>query len=292
VQKAIIDDISPIADGVAALTLVGAGEPLAAWGPGAHIDVTLPNWLTRQYSLCGDPGAEDYRIAVRRERLSRGGSEYVHDHLRPGRELDISLPRNTFPLMPAPEHLFIAGGIGITPILPMMRAAVASGSAATVLHCGSSTPFADELRREHGDRVRFGRPDMAELAADLGPETLVYCCGPEPMLAAAEAAFPADRLHVERFRPRTRTFAPDTAFEAVCARSGRTVPVEADESLLNALRFAGFPVPSGCREGVCGSCELRYLDGEPEHRDEIGAAEGRLYPCVSRSRTDRLTLDL
>ncbi|WP_328590979.1 2Fe-2S iron-sulfur cluster-binding protein [Saccharopolyspora karakumensis] len=112
------------------------------------------------------------------------------------------------------------------------------------------------------------------------------------MLAAAEAAFPADRLHVERFRPRTRTFAPNTAFEAVCARSGRTVPVEADESLLNALRFAGFPVSSGCREGVCGSCELRYLDSEPEHRDEIGAAEGRLYPCVSRSRTDRLTLDL
>ncbi len=218
--------------------------------------------------------------------------ERIGFYLRPGRELDISLPRNTFPLIPASEYLFIAGGIGITPILPMMRAAVASGSAATLVHCGRSTPFADELRREHGERVRFGRPDMAELAAGLGPTTMVYCCGPEPMLAAAEAAFPVDRLHVERFRPRTRTFAPDTAFEAVCARSGRTVAVEADESLLDALRFAGFPVPSGCREGVCGSCELRYLDGEPEHRDEIGAAEGRLYPCVSRSRTDRLTLDL
>ncbi|TWF95686.1 PDR/VanB family oxidoreductase [Saccharopolyspora dendranthemae] len=291
-QKAIIDDISPIADGVAALTLRGTTGPLAPWEPGAHIDVTLPNWLTRQYSLCGEPGSAGYRIAVRRERLSRGGSEYVHDHLRPGKVLDISAPRNTFPLLPAPEYLFVAGGIGITPVLPMLRAAAASGATTTLAFAGRSTPFADELRRAHGERVRFGRPDLPALAAALDPAALVYCCGPEPMLAEAEEVFPADRLHVERFRPRARTFEPDTAFEAVCARSGRTVPVEADESLLDALRFAGLPVAPGCREGVCGSCELRYLDGRPEHRDEIGAAEGRIYPCVSRSLSPRLTLDL
>ncbi|MDI2027824.1 PDR/VanB family oxidoreductase [Saccharopolyspora sp. TS4A08] len=291
-QKALIDDISPIADGVVALTLRGTGGPLAAWEPGAHIDLTLPNWLTRQYSLCGDPDGPDYRIAVRRERLSRGGSEYVHDHLRPGRTVQISLPRNTFPLVEAREHLFVAGGIGITPLLPMLNAAAASGSDVRLVHAGRSLPFAEELRREHGDRVRFERPDLPALAAELGPEAVVYCCGPEPMLAEAEEVFPAERLHVERFRPRTRTFAPNTAFEAVCARSGRTVPVEPGDTLLEALRIAGMPVASGCREGVCGSCELRYLDGEPDHRDEVGAAGGRLYPCVSRSLSDRLVLDL
>ncbi|GAB3690568.1 flavin reductase family protein [Saccharopolyspora tripterygii] len=180
--------------------------------------------------------------------------------------LDISAPRNTFPLLPAHEYLFVAGGIGITPVLPMLRAATASGATTTLAFAGRSTPFADELRRAHGDRVRIGRPDLPALAAALDPAALVYCCGPEPMLAEAEAVFPADRLHVERFRPRTRTFEPDTAFEAVCARSGRTVPVEADESLLDALRFAGLPVAAGCREGVCGSCEVRCLDGRPEHR--------------------------
>lgn len=110
----------------------------------------------------------------------------------------------------------------------------------------------------------------------------MHCCGPESMLAEAEAVFPAGRPHVERFRLRTRTFAPNTAFEAVCARSGKTVPVEAGDSLLDSLRFAGVPVASGCREGVCGSCELRYLDGEPEHRDDIGpprAAPTRACPA-------------
>jgi len=112
------------------------------------------------------------------------------------------------------------------------------------------------------------------------------------MLAEAEAAFPAERLRAERFQPVRRSFGPDTAFEAVCARSGQTVPVPPDESLLDALAHAGHPVPSGCREGVCGSCELTVLDGEPEHRDDIGAPTGRMYACVSRALSARLVLDL
>ncbi|MEV0828405.1 2Fe-2S iron-sulfur cluster-binding protein [Nonomuraea rubra] len=120
----------------------------------------------------------------------------------------------------------------------------------------------------------------------------MYCCGPASLLAACEAVFPAGRLHVERFRPAPRTFAPDTAFDVVCARSGRTVPVPADESLLSALTHAGLPVPAGCREGVCGSCELTVLEGEPEHRDDVGAAPGRMYACVSRSLSSRLVIDL
>ncbi|MFD7708497.1 PDR/VanB family oxidoreductase [Streptomyces sp. NPDC059786] len=301
-QRTVIDRIDRVAEDVVSLVLRGAAGPLAPWEPGAHIDLALPNWLTRQYSLCGDPADRDtYRVAVRYEPLSRGGSEYVHRFLRTGRTLEVSRPRNHFPLVPAPEYLFLAGGIGITPVLPMLRAAAGAGVPATLVYAGRSVaamPFVDELRARHGDRVRVvatgrqPRPDLAALASALGPGALVYCCGPAPMVAAAEAAFPAGRLHTERFQPVTRTFGPSTAFEAVCARSGRTVPVPADESLLDALNHAGYPVPSGCREGVCGSCELTVLDGEPEHRDDIGAPAGRMYACVSRALTPRLVVDL
>lgn len=301
-QTTVVDRIEPAAEDVVSVTLRAATEPLAPWEPGAHIDLRLPNWLTRQYSLCGDPAdREHYRIAVRHDALSRGGSEYIHRFLREGRSLDVSLPRNHFPLLPAPEYLFLAGGIGITPLLPMLRAAVASGVPASLVYVGQSRgtmPFLDELRARHGDRVRVvatrhdGRPDLAALASALGPGALVYCCGPAPMLAAVEEAFPAEQLHAERFRPQVRTFAANTPFTAVCSRSGRTVEVPAGESLLDALNHAGLPVPSGCREGVCGSCELTVLDGEPEHRDDIGAPEGRMYACVSRALSARLVLDL
>ncbi|MEU6132727.1 PDR/VanB family oxidoreductase [Saccharopolyspora sp. NPDC047091] len=301
-QHTILDRVEPIADGVVSLELRGADGPLAPWEPGAHVDLSLPNRLTRQYSLCGDPAdRRRYRIAVRHDPLSRGGSEYVHLFLRAGRTVEVSPPRNNFPLLPAPEYLFLAGGIGITPIAPLLRAALAAGAAARLVYAGRSTtsmPFAAELAAELGDRVRIattdtgGRPDLAALAAELGPEALVYCCGPDAMLTAAEAAFPADRLHLERFRPTTRTFAPDAAFDVRCARSGSSVRVDADESMLDALQHAGHPVPSGCREGVCGSCELVVLAGEPEHRDDIGAAPGRMYPCVSRASSHHLAVDL
>ena len=120
-QKTILERIERVADDVVSLVLRGDEGPLAPWEPGAHIDLALPNWLTRQYSLCGDPAdLSAYRIAVRHDRLSRGGSEYVHLFLRPGRTLEVSLPRNHFPLRPASEYLFLAGGIGITPLLPMI----------------------------------------------------------------------------------------------------------------------------------------------------------------------------
>ncbi|WP_410627481.1 PDR/VanB family oxidoreductase [Amycolatopsis sp. cmx-8-4] len=295
-QKTILDRVERVADDVVSLVLHGDEGPLEPWEPGAHVDLALPNWLTRQYSLCGDPGdLTSYRIAVRHDPLSRGGSEYVHRYLRPGRTLEVSVPRNHFPLAPAPEYLFLAGGIGITPIVPMLRAAVAAGAAATLVYAGRSLatmPFASELLAEYGDRVRLfptaerGRPDFAE----LDPHAEVYCCGPASMLAAAEAVFP--RVHAERFQPTRRVFGPDTAFEVVCTRSGQTIQVPPDESLLDALTHAGRPVPSGCREGVCGSCELTVVDGEPEHRDDIGAPPGRMYACVSRARSPRLVLDV
>lgn len=301
-QRTVLEQVEPVAEGAVSLVLRGAEGPLAPWEPGAHVDLALPNWLTRQYSLCGDPADRDsYRVAVRHDRLSRGGSEYVHLFLRTGRTLDVSLPRNNFPLLPAPEYLFLAGGIGITPIVAMLAAAVEAGASATLVYVGRSVatmPFADELRAVHGERVRVyateehGKPDFAALAAALGPRALVYCCGPKPMLDAAEAAFSAQRLHIERFRPVAKEFAPNEPFEVDCVRSGRIVQVGAEESLLDALNHAGCQVPSGCREGVCGSCEIAVVGGEPEHRDDIGAPAGRMYCCVSRARSSRLAVDL
>ena len=297
-QHTVLDQVTPVADDVVVLDLRATAGPLAAWRPGAHIDLALPNWLTRQYSLCGDPADRGrYRVAVRLDPRSRGGSEYVHRFLPAGHGVDVSLPRNNFPLVAAPEYLFVAGGIGITPIRPMVRAAAAAGARVTVVYVGRSVatmPFADELRTRYRAHVvateRQPRPALAALP--LSRQALVYCCGPAPMLDAAEAAFPAERLHVERFRPAVREFAPNTAFEVVCARSGRTVPVAEDESVLDALNHAGVPVPAGCREGVCGSCRIPVLDGEPEHRDDIGAPSGAMYACVSRARSPRLVVDL
>ncbi|MGW3965460.1 PDR/VanB family oxidoreductase [Amycolatopsis sp. NPDC005003] len=287
-QKTTLERVERVTDDVVSLVLRGDEGPLAPWEPGAHIDLELPNWLTRQYSLCGDPDdLSAYRIAVRHDPLSRGGSEYVHLFLQPGRTLSVSLPRNHFPLLPAAEYLFVAGGIGITPIVPMLRSAVASGAAVTLAYAGR--PFAAELSSRYGERVRLGRPDLVALAGEF-PGAEVYCCGPASMVDAAEAVFP--RVHTERFEPTRRTFAPDTPFEVVCARSGDTIQVPADESLLDALNHAGKPVPSACREGVCGSCEVGVVEGEPEHRDDIGAAAGRMYPCVSRALSSRLVLDV
>ncbi|MFB9835578.1 PDR/VanB family oxidoreductase [Actinoallomurus acaciae] len=301
-QRTVLEQAEPIAEGVVSLILRGAEGPLAPWEPGAHVDLALPNWLIRQYSLCGSPADRDrYRVVVRHDRLSRGGSEYVHLFLRTGRTLDVSRPRNNFPLLPAPEYLFLAGGIGITPIVPMLAAAVAAGASATLVYVGrtvATMPFADELRTGYGDRVRVyateenGRPDLAPLAAELSPRALVYCCGPASMLDAAEAVFSGQRLHLERFRPTVKEFAPDRPFEVHCVRSGQRVQVGAEESVLDALHHAGYPIPSGCREGVCGSCEIAVVDGEPEHRDDIGAPPGRMYCCVSRALSSRLSVDL
>jgi ferredoxin-NADP reductase len=301
-QRTVLERVEPVAEGAVSLVLRGAEGPLAPWEPGAHVDLALPNWVTRQYSLCGNPADRDsYRVTVRHDRLSRGGSEYVHLFLRTGRTLEVSVPRNNFPLLPAPEYLLLAGGIGITPIMPMLSAAVEAGASVTLVYVGRSVatmPFADELRAVHGDRVRVyateehGRPDFAALAATLSPQALVYCCGPTSMLDAAEAAFSAQQLHIEHFRPTAKEFAPNKPFEVHCVRSEQIVQVSAEESMLDALNYAGYQVPSGCREGVCGSCEITVVDGEPEHRDDIGAPPGRVYCCVSRALSSRLAVDL
>lgn len=298
------------ADGVVSVQLQPrSGELLPAWEPGAHIDLVLPTGIQRQYSLCGPVGERSYyRIGVRRERTSRGGSEYVHAFLRPGQRLTVAGLRNTFTLERATSYLFVAGGIGITPILPMIRQAESWGLDWKLVyggHTAASMPFSDELRR-YGSRVRFypsdseGRIPLDELFAEVQTGMKIYACGPSALLSAlknAVAHWPADSLHLERFKPRERVpTADDNPVEVVCAASGKTVNVEAGQSILAALEDAGVNVPSSCRSGICGACETAVIDGIPDHRDDIlseseRAANDRMFICVSRARTPRLVLD-
>ncbi|MYS50363.1 oxidoreductase, partial [Streptomyces sp. SID6013] len=200
------------ADGVLALTLRHPlGEPFPAWEPGAHVDVVLGPGLERQYSLCGDPADRtQWRIAVLRETDGRGGSAHVHEEVRTGGKLRVRGPRNNFRLERASRYRFVAGGIGITPILPMLAAAEDAGAEWSLLYGGrtrAGMAFTRELGR-YGDRVTVvpedesGLLDLAPVLDDLPPDTLVYCCGPGPLLDAVEARCPAGRLRVERFRPK------------------------------------------------------------------------------------------
>ncbi|MEU1853179.1 PDR/VanB family oxidoreductase [Streptomyces sp. NPDC019990] len=295
------------ADGVLALTLRHPlGEPLPAWEPGAHIDVLLGPGLERQYSLCGDPADRSaWRIAVLREPAGRGGSAHVHERIGQGDKIRVRGPRNTFRLEPAPRYRFIAGGIGITPILPMLAAADAAGAQWTLLYGGRtrrSMAFAEELGR-YGNRVTIapedetGLLDLPSVLDGMAEGTLVYCCGPGPLLDAVEDRCASGVLRVERFRPKERPAGGDGKFEIELARSGLTLTVAPGVSVLDTVRSAGVEVLYSCTEGTCGTCETDVLDGDPEHRDSVLTSEERergetMMICVSRCRGRRLVLDL
>ncbi|OPG09182.1 oxidoreductase [Streptomyces sp. GKU 895] len=303
----VVERRESAADGVLALTLRHPlGEPLPAWEPGAHVDVVLGPGLERQYSLCGDPSDRTgWRIAVLREPDGRGGSAHVHEQLRQGDKVRVRGPRNHFALKPAPRYRFIAGGIGITPILPMLAAAEAAGAEWSLLYGGRtrrSMAFTEELGR-YGERVTVapqdetGLLDLAPVLDGVPEDTLVYCCGPGPLLDAVQARCPAGLLHLERFTPKEQEAGEDTEFEVELARSGTTVTVPADVSVLDAVRAAGVEVLFSCTEGTCGTCETDVLDGTPDHRDSVlteeeQAAGETMMICVSRCRGRRLVLDL
>ncbi|WP_030856007.1 PDR/VanB family oxidoreductase [Streptomyces sp. NRRL S-37] len=303
----VVERREPAADGVLVLTLRHpSGAELPGWEPGAHIDLVLGPELERQYSLCGDPADRDrWRIAVLRETDGRGGSAYVHERVRPGDRVRARGPRNHFRLEPAGRYRFVAGGIGITPVLPMLAAAEAAGADWTLLYGGrtrASMAFTGELAR-YGKRVTLvpedeaGLLDLAPVLDGLPEGALVYCCGPGPLLDAVEERCPAGALRVERFRPRERDTGVDRAFEVVLARSGRTLTVAPDVSVLDAVRGAGVEVLHSCAEGTCGTCETEVLEGEPDHRDSVlteaeRAAGETMLICVSRCRGRRLVLDL
>jgi ferredoxin-NADP reductase len=306
-----VDAKQHVSDGVVALTLREVdGHPLPAWTPGAHVDLILGEAPTRQYSLCGDPvDHHRWRLGVLRDPDGRGSSLYVHDHLQVGDTVRVRGPRNNFPLLEAPRYLFVAGGIGITPILTMIAAADAAGAGWELVYGGrrrESMAFLDELA-PHGDRVTVAPQDevgLLDLDTLLGaprPDTLVYCCGPEPLLAAVEqrcAGWPARSLHVERFSAKPLTEPALTeAFEVHLAQSELTLRVPPERSILDVIEDAGIGVLSSCAEGTCGTCETLVLDGEPDHRDSVLTDEERqagrcMMICVSRSRSPRLVLDL
>ncbi|WP_329468007.1 PDR/VanB family oxidoreductase [Streptomyces sp. NBC_01431] len=312
--EVLIRERTELAAGVLGLELAAPdGGRLPSAEPGAHIDLVLPSGLVRQFSLCtpeGRPGT--WRIAVLREPNGRGGSIEVHDRLEVNTRLRVAGPRNRFPLLPAEDVLFIAGGIGITPLLPMLAEAEGRGTRWRLVYGGrtrASMAFLPELAR-YGARVtvvpqdEYGLLDLQGTLSEVPAGGRVYCCGPEPLLRAVQercAALPRLTLHTERFAPSAsdadgpeRT---DTDFEAVLKRSGRTVPVPAGTSVLNALREAGVAVLASCEEGTCGTCETTVLEGTPEHRDSLLTQEERaagdlMLICVSRCRGPRLVLDL
>lgn len=291
------------------------GEDLPAWSAGAHLDVLLPNGLVRQYSLCSDPAEKSWRIAVLREPAGRGGSAYVHDELRPGTKIQVRGPKNNFALDPAGKYVFLAGGIGITPILPMVRAAAAAGVPWKLVYLGRSRTtmaFLDELSY-YGNAVHVHADDehglypLADLLADPAGDFDLYACGPGPLLNVIQKLTagwenPA-RLHFERFAAdpqlsvQTHTpHAGDHTF-IVETTSGDQVTVPTGTSILEALEQAGFSPLNSCREGICGTCETKVVSGEVDHRDSLLSEDEReagdtMMICVSRCKDNRLVIQL
>lgn len=289
------------------------GDRLSAWAAGAHIPITLPSGRVRQYSLCG-PRDDPYRytIAVLRVADGRGGSREVHETLRIGDVVEVGAPQNAFALRPAPRYVFIAGGIGITPIAAMIDElrSTTDSPEFTLIYGGRSRAamaFADRLAGMHGVMLipqdELGLPDIAGVFADSPDGTHVYCCGPAAMLAVVgdiSSRYPRIELHVEKFTaavspPTDR--AADGAFDVELARSGRTVTVPPDKSVLEAVLEVAPDTAFSCTGGFCGTCETKVLAGEVDHRDDLlteaeRAANTSMMICVSRSLSGRLTLDL
>jgi len=286
------------------------GGELPAWQPGAHVDLCLTPDLVRQYSLCGEPGRRDrWTVAVLREPDGRGGSAFVHDKLAVGDRLTVRGPRNNFELAPAPGYVFIAGGIGITPLVPMIAAAEAAGAPWSLDYGGrnrASMAFAVDLGEHYGHSVRLhpqdevGLLDLQRILDAASADAVVYCCGPEPLLDAV-AALCRERgteLRVERFSPVTiERDDPDASFEVELAQSDLTLRVPPDQSILTVLEAAGVSILSSCREGTCGTCETEVLEGEVDHRDSLLTEEERaandvMFVCVSRASCPKLVLQL
>lgn len=307
-----VASLRPVAVGVTELILENLeGAILPGWLPGSHIDLQLGPELVRQYSLCGSTDDQHrWQVAVLREPESRGGSAALCERVQVGDVLLATGPRNHFELQPSPRYLFIVGGIGITPIIPMIEKARAAGADWRLVYGGrteASMAYRTELRGADPDRVlewpqdRCGLIDLDSLLAAPQPDTLIYCCGPEPLIAAVEAKsrhWPHGTLHVERFAPRgVGDEAPNGSFEVELVDSDAVLFVPANRSILEVIDEAGIYVLSNCEEGTCGTCQTTVLGGVPDHRDSIldedeRAANDTMMICVSRSLSSRLVLEL
>ena len=312
--KLAIRSVYSPADRVVSIELAAADEsPLPGWAPGAHIDLHLPSGLVRSYSLHGDPHDRgSYHVAVLNVESGRGGSAEVHRVAAPGIELAASVPRNSFDMEPASHYLFIAGGIGVTPLLPMALAAARAAVPWTFIYGGrtrASMAFLDRLSALPGGCLEvvpqdeLGLPDLARSFAAMPAGAAAYCCGPPPMLAAAAGISASTRpdvpVRIERFAAPAEPAAGngDRPFQVELARSGLLIDVPAGVSVLDSVRTRIPGVMSNCEQGICSSCETAVLSGTPDHRDSVltpkeKAANRYMMICVSRALTPRLVLDL
>ncbi|KUI24820.1 iron-sulfur protein [Mycobacterium sp. IS-1742] len=306
------------ADGVISVTFRDPqGAPLPPWTAGAHLSITLKSGLVRQYSLCG-PGDDPsgYTVAVLLVVDGRGGSREVHEQLRVGDLVEVEAPRNNFALTPAPEYLFLAGGIGVTPIAAMLDElhALHDSPRYRLVYGGrtlSSMAFVDRLTALGGDRVELvpfderGLPDLTGALEGCAPGTHVYCCGPAAMISAVQEAtsrYPDVVLHVERFSAsadaESGPLVTDGSFEVELARSGMTITVPPDRTVLDAVLDALPDTAFSCTSGFCGTCETKVLGGAIDHRDDLltdaeRQANTSMMICVSRSKDNaRVVLDL
>jgi len=287
------------------------GGNLPLFTAGAHIDLHLAPGMVRSYSLMNSQDERHrYAVAVKKEANGRGGSKAVHDDLRVGQELSISTPLNNFPLNEsASRSVLVAGGIGITPIYCMAQCLNALGCDWELHYAARSRKYAAFLSdlEAFGSRVRFHFDDEAgesvmDMAAMVGgqPEaTHFYCCGPLPMMAAFEEALaerPDEYVHLEYFKAAAPVIA-EGGYEVVLQRSGQTVTIEPGQTILDAVLALGIDAPFSCMEGICGSCEVKVIEGIPDHHDfvlskEEQAKNEKTMICCSGSRTPRLVLDL
>ncbi|MBP2292751.1 PDR/VanB family oxidoreductase [Azospirillum rugosum] len=289
------------------------GAPLPAFEAGAHIDVQVADGLVRQYSLCNAPGGTDrYRIGVLDDPNSRGGSRGIHRDFAVGSTVRISAPRNHFPLDPAAERsLLVGGGIGVTPMLAMAHALRASGKPFELHYCTRSRDragfleelaqdFPEQLRLHFDDGAADQRFDPAACFAGLPAGVHLYVCGPTGFMdwvigAAKAAGIDGGRIHFEYFNADIDTHG--AAFEVVAKRSGVTVRVAEDQTILDALAKAGIKIPKSCEQGVCGTCLCDVIEGEPDHKDKFLSDEERedndqIVVCCSRAKSARLVLDV
>ena len=301
-----------IADGIHLLEFRDpGGRSLPEFTAGAHIGIRVPNGLLRKYSLCNDPAErERYQVAVKRESNGRGGSCSLIDDTKAGDELDVIAPVNDFGLPPrAQDFLFIAGGIGVTPFMAMIREIMAQGKRFRLFYCSRSpetTAFRYELGAPefkgsviiHYDQGDVSRSlDLRPILAERKNREHLYCCGPRPLMEAVRAMtdhWSPTAVHFEAFSEAETHKADDKPFKVKLARSGAVIEVPTDKTILEVLRDHGLDVPSSCETGTCGTCRTKMLAGEADHRDLVLAEHERkdtIMICVSRARTGEITID-
>lgn len=309
--KTVVSGIEEAGAGIKLFTLADPDQwELPPFKPGAHIDLHLPNGLVRTYSLCNEPADNArYVIAVKREADGRGGSRALHDEVGPGDVIGVSLPRGGLESGAGiARHVFVAGGIGVTPFLSMARHLAQTGDADFTLHLivreevpltSHLEPLIDQGRVVVHRTSRGGRPDLTELVGDPASEIFVACCGPESMTDDFErvtTAWPAANVHVERFVAPPPVIDPDAKpFTLSLARSGTEIQVRAGQTMLAALQEGGIDIATSCCGGICGACKVGWIEGKPVHRDRILSAYERerfLMVCVAGSDGERLVLDL